>query len=478
MTGPHFSARKTVCNHAFVSTRTSPAEQNHERTGKSARAIRRKDHRPRRLWSRLFSAAFALVALAGLAALQLLDWRGRMPPKLAPLEPVIARAMHHVPEEQFGILRTGLYAGVGACFVLALGLAGRKWKPAKRRAEREADELRAAQIYAEALERLASDQAAVRTAGLHTLDRLAQNHPDYRRTVVDILRTYLGMPSTPDGNDPADRHEWAVRRTAHHLFLAHAEPDEESAADALAFEPAPDAGANSDSAARNRSAETAHETQDLQTAENFEDAAATMVSAGFWAPVSVYTSAADGTDLTRVITAALREFGMTVAVEEPPALSPWFQRFWTRSSEAVSSTSVRQRLHELEEAVRDEHLQRPRTDLTKAQTEAASLLVRSVEQQESSLVRFGSTVIVNAQGETSVWSDHAAVAALEKSGHLLRIPVSALELLRSRRRKQEAAAAELETPTSSLNGNKVNGSRVNGLNHTNGKIPHRSILGD
>ena len=477
-----------------MSTRTSPAEQNHERTGgRSARAFRRKDGSPTRLWSRLFSAAFALVALAGLAALQLLEWRDRIPPNLAPLRPVIARAANHVPEAHIGILRTATYTGVGACFVLALMLAGRKWKPAGRRTEREADAIRAAQTYAEALERLSSDQAAVRTAGLHTLDRLAQNHPDYRRTVVDILRTYLGMPSNPDGADPADRHEWAVRRTAHHLFLAHAEPDEESAADALAFGPSPDSGANSDSAARaedHSSTETAHDARELQTAENFEDAAATMVNAGFWAPVSVYTSAADGTDLTRVITAALREFGMTVAVEEPPALAPWFQRFWTRSSEAVSSTSVRQRLHELEEAVRDEHLQRPRTDLTKAQSEAASLVVRSVEQQESSLVRFGSTVVVNAQGETSVWSDHAAVAALEKSGHLLRIPVSALELLRSRRRKQEAAAAELETATgtaplngtkphgSKPHGSKANGSRTNGINGANGKVPHRSILGD
>lgn len=457
-----------------MSTRTSPAEQNDKRTGnRSAGAFRSNSSSPRRLWSQLFSAAFALGAIAGLAMLRLLELPGRMPPHLAPLEPLV-RAAHRVPAAHTGAVRTSLYVGVGACFVVALVLAKRKWKPAKGAAAREADELRAADTYATAVDQLDSDRAAVRTAGLHTLDRLARSHPEYRRTVVDILRTYLGTDlgtsSNPEASGALDRHEWAVRRTAQELFLAHAEPDEE-AAGVLPPETA-DTGANSDSRARGEAEAATTDERELRTAENFDDCASTMVRAGFWAPVSVYTAASDGTDLTLAVTAALREFGMTVAVEEPPALSPWFQRFWTRSSEAVSSRSVQERLADLEEAVRAEHLQTPRADLPKARRESAALMLRSVQEQESCIVRFGSAVVIKARGETTVWADEAAVAALEKSGHLLRIPISALELLRSRQHKQDAgtpsqAAASGSVPTSRLNGHR-----------NNGKIPRKTFAGD
>lgn len=397
--------------------------------------------------------------------LRLLELPGRIPPDLAPIEPLV-RAARDVPAAHTDAARISLYAGVGACFVVALALAGRKWKPAKRRTARETGELRAAETYATAVDQLGSDKAAVRTAGLHTLDRLAQNHPDYRRTVVDILRTYLGMPTRPEESGALDRHEWAVRRTAHELFLNHAEPDEETAG--VVPRESADAGANSDSRARaGERPATVQDSQDLQQAENFEDCADTMVQAGFWAPVSVYTSDNDGTDLTLAVTAALREFGMTVAVEEPPALAPWFQRFWTRSSEAVSSRSVQDRLKHLEEAVRAEFLQKPRADLSRARSESASLMLRSIQEQESSIVRFGSTVVIKARGETSVWADESAVAALEKSGHLLRIPISALELLRNRRQKQEAAELDSPIPTSRLNGHK-----------NNGKVPRKMFAGD
>jgi hypothetical protein len=49
---------------------------------------------------------------------------------------------------------------------------------------------------------LGSEKAPVRLAGLHALERLAQNTPEQRQTIVDVICAYLRMPYTPPDEQP------------------------------------------------------------------------------------------------------------------------------------------------------------------------------------------------------------------------------------------------------------------------------------
>jgi hypothetical protein len=51
--------------------------------------------------------------------------------------------------------------------------------------------------YTKAVEQLGSDQAPVRLGALYSLERLAQDDPSRRQTVVDVMCAYLRMPYTP-----------------------------------------------------------------------------------------------------------------------------------------------------------------------------------------------------------------------------------------------------------------------------------------
>jgi hypothetical protein len=102
--------------------------------------------------------------------------------------------------------------------------------------------------YTRAVEQLGHEKAPVRLGALHSLERLAQNNPDYRQTVVDVFCAYLRIPYAPpprnepgaeqmeevapsaDDRDPARqslpehgpaREELQVRRTAQRLLTDH-----------------------------------------------------------------------------------------------------------------------------------------------------------------------------------------------------------------------------------------------------------------
>jgi hypothetical protein len=100
--------------------------------------------------------------------------------------------------------------------------------------ERDATERRITELYTKAADQLGSDKAPVRLAGLHALERLAQNTPEQRQTIVDVICAYLRMPYTPPNEQspaeeaPAEAHtryenrrqEQQVRLTAQHI-LSH-----------------------------------------------------------------------------------------------------------------------------------------------------------------------------------------------------------------------------------------------------------------
>ncbi len=140
----------------------------------------------------------------------------------------------------------GLAAGVTLLLTLRRQMLSER---GQRFAESDALEQRTTALYVAAAEQLGSDKAAVRLAGLYALERLGQDNPKLRQTVVDVWCAYLRMPYVPPvevlkrGNKsspdrPPDdqeapnpelegerRQELQVRLTAQRLLEAHTSGD-------------------------------------------------------------------------------------------------------------------------------------------------------------------------------------------------------------------------------------------------------------
>ena len=144
-------------------------------------------------------------------------------------------------------VKTGLTiaAGLGAAVTLLLALRRQSvTERAQLAHELDAEEQRTTALYVAAVEQLGSANAAVRLGGLYALDRLGQNNPKVRWTVIDVFCGYLRMPFTPPWSvlrgdaaaSPARsaaettvepelederRQELEVRQTAQQLLAAH-----------------------------------------------------------------------------------------------------------------------------------------------------------------------------------------------------------------------------------------------------------------
>jgi hypothetical protein len=68
----------------------------------------------------------------------------------------------------------------------------------------DATERRVTELYTKAADQLGSDKAPVRLAGLYALERLAQDSPGQRQTIVNVICAYLQMPYTPPGIAPVE----------------------------------------------------------------------------------------------------------------------------------------------------------------------------------------------------------------------------------------------------------------------------------
>ncbi|MFC4516317.1 pentapeptide repeat-containing protein [Streptomyces ehimensis] len=104
-------------------------------------------------------------------------------------------------------IRTALTVGAGTGGAAALLLAlRRQWlsehthirqEAADAAAEFDAAERRITELYTAAAGQLGSDSPPVRLAGLYALERLAQDYPNHRQTIVDVFCAYLRMPFAP-----------------------------------------------------------------------------------------------------------------------------------------------------------------------------------------------------------------------------------------------------------------------------------------
>ncbi|MEU6075741.1 pentapeptide repeat-containing protein [Micromonospora sp. NPDC047074] len=101
-------------------------------------------------------------------------------------------------------IRTGLTIGAGVTAAFALLLAFRRQQLAERTqqaTEYDAGEKRVTELYVKAVDQLGSEKAPVRLGGLYALERLAQDNPAHRQSIVEVLCAYLRMPYTPPGDE-------------------------------------------------------------------------------------------------------------------------------------------------------------------------------------------------------------------------------------------------------------------------------------
>jgi hypothetical protein len=106
-------------------------------------------------------------------------------------------------------VRTGLAAGAGAGAAVGLMLAFRRQhhqEIATVLTDKDATERRITELYTKAVEQLGSAKAPVRLGGLYALERLAQDTPAHRQTIVNVICAYLRMPfpvAPPDSGQTA-----------------------------------------------------------------------------------------------------------------------------------------------------------------------------------------------------------------------------------------------------------------------------------
>jgi hypothetical protein len=97
------------------------------------------------------------------------------------------------------VVRTTGTLMVGLGGAIALLLTARRQRSIELTLEHQredAAEQRITELYTRAVDQLGSERAPVRLGGLHALERLAQNNPGQRQTIVDVICAYLRMPYT------------------------------------------------------------------------------------------------------------------------------------------------------------------------------------------------------------------------------------------------------------------------------------------
>jgi hypothetical protein len=141
--------------------------------------------RPISFWPWTLAAAAAVVIGASVSIILLLTIAGGA-------KPGTDRA-----NARLDAVRTGLAVGAGIGAAAGLVLAFRRQhhqEIATDLTDRDATERRITELYAKAVEQLGSDKAPVRLGGLYALERLAQDNPAHRQTIVNVICAYLRMP--------------------------------------------------------------------------------------------------------------------------------------------------------------------------------------------------------------------------------------------------------------------------------------------
>ncbi|WP_184813754.1 pentapeptide repeat-containing protein [Actinophytocola algeriensis] len=130
-------------------------------------------------------------------------------------------------------LRTAASLVIGAGGAAALLLAARRQRYVEldlEQKEHDANERRVTELYGKAADQLGSEKAPVRLAGVYALERLAQDQPQHRQTVVNLLCAYLRMPYTPPQTpeEAEAAQEQLVRMTVQDVLETHLRPADQT----------------------------------------------------------------------------------------------------------------------------------------------------------------------------------------------------------------------------------------------------------
>ncbi|WP_433263434.1 pentapeptide repeat-containing protein [Actinosynnema sp. CS-041913] len=160
---------------------------------------------------------------AGLALVTATTWIG--------LTAVLGLAPATDPTTRLDAVKTGLGIGAAGAGALALLVTMRRqWLGERTQAHAEIDatERRVTELYHKAADQFGTDKdPVVRLAGLYALERLAQQHPEHRKTIVDVICTYLRIPvPVPSGmrKPGTPRRDDQVRLAAQRILADHLRP--------------------------------------------------------------------------------------------------------------------------------------------------------------------------------------------------------------------------------------------------------------
>lgn len=134
-------------------------------------------------------------------------------------------------------IRTASSIVLGAGGAAALLLTARRQRSTEldlQHKDHDATERRVTELYSKAADQLGNDKAPVRLAGLYALERLAQDNPAHRQTIVNLVCAYLRMPFDPPGDgvrrltsrEQERLQELEVRQTAADVLASHLRPGE------------------------------------------------------------------------------------------------------------------------------------------------------------------------------------------------------------------------------------------------------------
>ncbi|MGH3901639.1 MAG: hypothetical protein ACRDTA_25975 [Pseudonocardiaceae bacterium] len=114
------------------------------------------------------------------------------------------------------VVRTAGTFVVGAGGVVVLWLTARRQRSTELILEHQREdavEQRITTLYTHVVDQLGSDRAPIRLGGLYALERLAQNNPRQRQTVVNVICAYLCMSYAPPDDKPPDENAPAEAHT-------------------------------------------------------------------------------------------------------------------------------------------------------------------------------------------------------------------------------------------------------------------------
>lgn len=157
-------------------------------------------------------------------------------------------------------------------------------------------------------------------------------------------------------------------------------------------------------------------------------------------PIRCYLSNADaksaiGDRLIDLIFESLSELGIEKSIDLPPQSGSWWKQVWGRTKETLSQAEVAERLTKLEHAAEIRLIDKPQSDVTKTNADAASKMIKALDGVQSACVQIGNLLIVKftpKRGDARLiirTLTSSELIALEKNKSILKSPGKVIDML-------------------------------------------------